>query len=81
MLACGKRHEACMQALLQADADPSMSNADGNTALMAACQNGHAACVQTLLKAGADPKLLTPTGIRHRCWHVRTATRHALRCF
>ena len=43
MLACNKDHEACVQALLQANADPDMSNPDGNTALMAACQGDHEA--------------------------------------
>lgn len=39
--------------LLEKDADPTLANADGNTALHWACLNGHAEVVRALMDMGA----------------------------
>ena len=51
-------HEPCMQALLQAKANPDLQSNDGFTALMVAAAQGQEACVQALLRAKANTELL-----------------------
>ena len=49
-----KGHAAALKALLEGGANPSLANAEGDTALHMAATNGSRLCVDLLLAAGAD---------------------------
>lgn len=56
MGAAVKGHEEIAACLLQADADPNLADADGNTPLIYAAMFEHEAIVRLLLAHKADPK-------------------------
>ena len=54
LLACQKGHHHVLQALLEAGAPVSATNANGMSGLMTACFNGNFECVRVLTRASAN---------------------------
>jgi ankyrin repeat protein len=57
-MAAANGHEDVLRRLLEAGADPGLSNAEGNTALHWAALNGASGAASALLAAGASPSAL-----------------------
>lgn len=57
-----QRNEDIVEMLLEAGADPNISQVNGETALANAAQNGDYSIAGALLEFGADPNTMTPVG-------------------
>ena len=73
MIAAEDGHEACVQALLRAKANPDLQDNNGMTALIWAsspwaARQGLEACVQALLQAKANTELLDNKGRTALWW-------------
>ncbi|ABU44354.1 hypothetical protein AR158_C809L [Paramecium bursaria Chlorella virus AR158] len=68
--AVGNGHDVCLKKLIEADADPNITDVSGCTPLHRAIFKNHEACVKLLVNAGANLDIIDDTGI--------TALHHAV---
>ena len=60
--ACQNGDEACVRALIDANAAVDAANNRGDTALILACNNGHEACARMLIDANAAVDAVNSNG-------------------